>query len=85
VYYMLKNSKLFVEAEDLDELREFRNINKSGIFKVEAHPTVFPFVDVILWILMNIEINSRYVCKERKEPIASSIPMIWINVIILKL
>jgi hypothetical protein len=49
---MLKKLKLFVEAEDLDELQEFRNTKKSGIFRVEAHPAVFPFVDVILWILI---------------------------------
>jgi hypothetical protein len=41
---------------------------------VATHPTVFPCVDTISWILKNIDINSQYVCNARKEPIASFRP-----------
>jgi hypothetical protein len=66
VYYMFKKSNFYVEAEETDELQVFRNIIKSGIFRVEAHPTIFPCADAISWTLKNIEINSRYVCNARK-------------------
>lgn len=52
----------------------FKNIRKSGIFRVEAHSTVFPCADVIRWILKNVDVNDRYVCNARKDPIASFRP-----------
>jgi hypothetical protein len=74
VYYMFKKSNFSIEVEESDEIQAYRNIKKSGIFRVETHPTVFPCVDSISWILKNIDINSRYVCNARKEPIASFRP-----------
>ena len=68
---MFKKSNFYVEEEEPDELQVFRNIGKSGIFRVAAHPTVFPCADTISWILKNIDINSQCVCNARKEPIAS--------------
>jgi hypothetical protein len=55
-----------MEEEELDELQVFKNIKKSGIFRVAAHPTVFPCADTISWILKNIDINSQYVYNARK-------------------
>jgi hypothetical protein len=48
---MFKKSNFSVEAEEPDELQVFRNIRKSRIFRVAAHPTVFPCADAISWIL----------------------------------
>jgi hypothetical protein len=59
---MFKKSNFSTEVEEPDELQAFKNIRKSGIFRVEAHPMVFPCADAISWILKNIDINSRYVC-----------------------
>jgi hypothetical protein len=42
VYYMFKKSNFSVEEEEPYELQVFRNIRKYRIFRVEAHPTVFP-------------------------------------------
>jgi hypothetical protein len=42
VYYMFKKSNFSVEEEEPDELQAFKNIRKSGIFRVAAHPVVFP-------------------------------------------
>jgi hypothetical protein len=71
VYYMFKKSNFSIETKELDELQAFNNIRKSGIFKVVAHPMVFPCIDIISWILKNIDINNQYVCNAKKEPIAS--------------
>jgi hypothetical protein len=62
VYYMFKKSNFSTEAEDPDELQAFKNIIKSGIFRVQHIQTVFPCADSISWILKNIDISSRYVC-----------------------
>jgi len=74
VYYMFKKSNFSIESEELDELQAFRNIKKSGIFRLAAHPAVFSCADAISWILKNIHINSQYVCNARKEPMASFKP-----------
>jgi hypothetical protein len=74
VYHMFKKSNFSAEAEDPDELQAFKNIRKSGIFRVATHPTVFPCTDAISWILKNTDISSRYICNTRKEPIASFRP-----------
>jgi hypothetical protein len=66
---MFNKSNLSVEAEEPDELQVFRNIIKSGIFGVEEHPTIFPSVDAISWILKNTDVDSRYVFNVRKDPI----------------
>jgi hypothetical protein len=58
VYYMFKKSNFSTEAEETDELHAFKNIRKSGIFRVATHPTVFPSADAISWILKNIDINN---------------------------
>jgi hypothetical protein len=68
---MFKKLNFYIEEEEPDKLQAFKNIRKLGIFRVETHPTVFPCIDSILWILKNIDINSRYVCNARKEPISS--------------
>jgi hypothetical protein len=52
----------------------FRKIRKSRIFRVSAHPTVFPCVDAISWILKNVDMDSRYVFNARKELISSFRP-----------
>jgi hypothetical protein len=74
VYHMFKKSKFFIEAEELDELKVFKNIRKSGIFRVASHPVMFPCTDSITWILKNIDVNGRYICNARKDPIASFKP-----------
>jgi len=47
VYHMFKTSNFFVEFEEPNEIKVFKNIRKSGIFKLEAHLMVFPCVDSI--------------------------------------
>jgi hypothetical protein len=47
VYYMFRKSNFSTEAEDPGELQAFKNIRKSGLFRVVTHPTVFPCADVI--------------------------------------
>jgi hypothetical protein len=73
-YHMFKKSNFSTEAEDPSELQAFRNIRKSGIFRVAAHPTVFPCADAISWILKNADVDNRYIFNTRKEPIASFRP-----------
>jgi hypothetical protein len=52
----------------------FKNIRKSGIFRVASHLVVFPCADAITWILKNIDVNGRYICNDKKYPIASLRP-----------
>jgi hypothetical protein len=70
VYQMFKKQNLSIDVEDQDELRIFKNIRRSGIFRVAARVVVFPCVDAITWILKNIDLRNIYVCNSRKEPIA---------------
>jgi hypothetical protein len=65
---MFKKSNFSVEAEEPDELKVFKNIKKSGIFRVASTPMVFPCVDSITWILKNIDVNNRYIYNSRKDP-----------------
>jgi hypothetical protein len=71
VYHMFKNSNFSSEVEDPYQLKVFKNIRKSRIFRLAAHPMVFPFKDSITWIFKNIDISGRYVFNARKDPIAS--------------
>jgi hypothetical protein len=73
-YHMFKKSKFSIEVEDPKELQAFRNIKKSGIFRVASHPTMFPCADVISWILKNVNIDNKYIFNIRKEPITSFRP-----------
>jgi hypothetical protein len=74
VYHMFKKSNFSMEAKEPDELQVFKNIRKSGIFKVETHPTMFPYAFSIAWILKNIDVNGRHIWNARKEPITSFRP-----------
>jgi hypothetical protein len=38
VYHMFKKSNFSIEAEEPDELKVFKNIRKSSIFRVASHP-----------------------------------------------
>jgi hypothetical protein len=67
VYHMFKKSNFSTEAEDPGELQAFKNIIKSGIFRVAAHPTVFPCADAISWILKNTYVDNRYIFNARKD------------------
>jgi hypothetical protein len=74
LYHMFKKSNFSTDVEDQDELKIFENIKKFGIFRVESNPVVFPCANTITWILKNIDVNGRYVCNTRKNPIASFKP-----------
>jgi hypothetical protein len=84
VYHMFKKSNFSTEVEEPYELKVFKNIRKSGIFRVAAHPMVFPCVDSITWILKNIDVKDRFVCNARKDPIASFRPEYLASVITSK-
>jgi hypothetical protein len=71
---MFKNKNFSIDIEDQDELRIFKNIKKSGIFRVASRTTIFPCAYSIIWILniyIYIYMKDIYVCNTRKEPIAS--------------
>jgi hypothetical protein len=68
---MFKKSNVSIEVEDPDKLQVFKNITKSGIFRVVAHPTLFPCANSITWILKNIYVNEKNVCNTRKDSISS--------------
>jgi len=71
---MFKKSNFSTEAEDPSELQAFKNIKKSRILRVVAHPIVFPCADATSWILKNANVDSRYIFNARKESIASFRP-----------
>jgi hypothetical protein len=64
---MFKKSNFSTKSEDPGELQEFKNIRKSGIFRVATHPTIFPCADAISWILKNADVDSRYIFNARKR------------------
>jgi len=74
VYHMFKKSNFSTEAEDPRELHAFRNIRKSGIFRVAVHSTVFPCAEAISWILKNTDVDNMYIFNTRKESTTSFKP-----------
>jgi hypothetical protein len=68
VYQMFKKKNFSTDVEDQDELKIFKNIRRSGIFRVAAHVVVFPCTDAITWILKNIDLGNIYVCNSRRNP-----------------
>jgi hypothetical protein len=74
IYQMFKNHKFSTDVEDQDELKILKNIRIYRVFKVEAHADVIPCTNTNTWILKNIYLRDIYICKYRKEPIASFRP-----------
>jgi hypothetical protein len=72
IYYMFKKCDFSTKFKDPDELQVFKNIMKSSIFRVVAHPTILPCAYDISWIMKNTNLNNVHVYNSRKEPIASS-------------
>jgi hypothetical protein len=74
VYHMFKKSSFSTDAKDQDELKIFKNIKRSGIFRVASHVVVFPYVDAIIWIIKHINLRNKYIFNARGDPIASFQP-----------
>jgi hypothetical protein len=60
-----------IEAEDEDELKVFRYIQKSRLHRVATHTTVFHCADAILWIIRHVDLDNRYILNAKGKPIAS--------------
>jgi hypothetical protein len=58
---MFKKQNFITDAEDQDELRIFKNIRKYRIHRVATLIVVFPYVDVISWILKHMDLGNRYI------------------------
>jgi len=58
VFQMFKKKNFPVEVEDWDEIKIFKNIYRSGLHRVAAYATIFPFADVISWILKHIYLDN---------------------------
>jgi hypothetical protein len=68
---MFKKSSFPTEVKDQDELKIFKNIQRSGIFRVTTHVVVFPCVDAISWIIKHDDLGNRCILNARGEPIES--------------
>jgi len=68
---MFKKKKFATDIEDRDELKVFKNIRRSMIFRLESCDVVFPFIDAITWILKYVYLENKYVCNVVRQPIVS--------------
>jgi hypothetical protein len=74
MYHMFKKKKNSIDVEDQYELKVFKNIRRSGIFRVATHVFVFLCIDVITWVLKHVDLENRYVNNAMGQPIASFHP-----------
>jgi hypothetical protein len=74
VYQIFKKSSFSTDVEDQDELKLFKNIRRSGIFRVASHIVFFLYVDFIGWIIKHVNLRKIYICNVRGDPIASFRP-----------
>jgi hypothetical protein len=58
-------------AEDDPNLKMFRNIKRSKIYKVAAHAIVFPCAEFVLWIMKYIDLETIYILNSKGHPITS--------------
>jgi hypothetical protein len=71
VFKMFKIQEFPINVEEQDELRIFKNIRRSELHRVAAHPAVLPCADAIAWIIEHVDLQNRYILNARGEPIAS--------------
>ena len=68
---MFKKKNFPVDVEDQDELKIFKNIWRSRLHRVVARASISPYVDVISWILKNVDLDNRYTLNAKGKPIVS--------------
>jgi hypothetical protein len=68
---MFKKHNFPIEAEDEDELKVFKNIQKLGLHRVVSRTTVYPCADEILWIIQHVDLDNRYIINNKGKPIKS--------------
>jgi hypothetical protein len=69
VLQMFKNQSFPQEIED--ELKIFKNIQKSKLHKVATHGTIFPYVDTISWIVKHVYLDNKHILNAKGHPITS--------------
>jgi len=60
-----------VEDEDQEEPKIFKNIQRLGLHRVAYHAITFPWVDEIVWILKDVDLENVYILNSRGDSIAS--------------
>nr|ADE77593.1 unknown [Picea sitchensis] len=68
---MFKIQEFPINVEDQNQIRIFKNIWRSELHRVAAHPSVLPCADTIAWIIEHVDLQNRYILNTRGEPIAS--------------
>jgi hypothetical protein len=58
VFQMFKKKNFPMDVEDQDELKIFKNIQRSGLHRVVACATMFPCADAISWILKHVDLDN---------------------------
>ena len=70
IYHILKEKK--VPKEGLEDLVLYDNILKSGITKVSTRPDIFPFFEVIGWILAKFDARGMIMYNVEDKGFSSS-------------
>jgi hypothetical protein len=66
------NNQTFPQyGEDDPDLKMFRNIKRSKLYKVAAHTTVFPCAEAISWIVKHVDLETRFILNAKGHPITS--------------
>jgi hypothetical protein len=68
IYEMFCDDKYLTEDEDIEE---YKNIKLSRIHIVVAHPSLFPYNDVVRWCFMHIQKETRMIVNVVGAPIVS--------------
>jgi hypothetical protein len=65
---MFKKENFPMEAKYHDELKVFKNIQRSGLHRLVAHAILFPYVERVSWILKKIDLDNQYILNAKGKP-----------------
>jgi hypothetical protein len=69
IYHMFNNQK-FPQFQEQDQyLEEFKSINKSKLYKVETHTSIFPYEKSFSWIMKHAYLERRHIINAKGRPI----------------
>jgi hypothetical protein len=69
------NNQTFPQLPKQDhDLKAFRAIKRSKLYKVVTHAIVFPCVEAISWIVKHVDLERKHIINAKGQPMGSFQP-----------